>query len=76
MLKIALLSSAALLAFAIPARAQSENDLTVPPESVVVTATRIATPIDQVASAMTVIDASDIDQRQERSLPDVLADAP
>src|SRR6202042_2960079 len=76
MLKIALLSSAALLALAIPARAQSENDLTVPPESVVVTATRIATPVDQVASAMTVIDASDIDRRQERSLPDVLADAP
>jgi len=76
MLKIALLSSAALIALAIPALAQSENDLTVPPESVVVTATRIATPIDQVASAMTVIDASDIDQRQERSLPDVLADAP
>ena len=76
MLKIALLSSAALFAFAIPAFAQSENDLTVPPERVVVTATRIATPVDQVASAITVIDATDIDKRQERSLPDVLADAP
>jgi vitamin B12 transporter len=76
MLKIALLSSAALVAFAFPAWAQSENDLTVPPESVVVTATRIATPIDQVASVMTVIDAADIAQRQERSLPDVLADVP
>lgn len=76
MLKIALLSSAAFVALAIPAFAQSENDLTVPPESVVVTATRIATPIDQVASAITVIEASDIDRRQERSLPDVLADAP
>ena len=76
MLKIALLSSAAFVAFALPAWAQSENDLTVPPESVVVTATRIATPVDQVGSAITVIDASDIAQRQERSLPDVLADAP
>jgi vitamin B12 transporter len=76
MLKIAFLSSVAFVAFAIPASAQSENDLTVPPESVVVTATRIATPIDQVASAITVIDASEIARRQERSLPDILADAP
>jgi vitamin B12 transporter len=76
MLKIALFSSAAFIALAIPARAQSENDLTVPPESVVVTATRIATPANQVASAMTVIDASDIELRQQRSLPDVLADVP
>jgi vitamin B12 transporter len=76
MLKLALSSSAAFVAFAFPAWAQSENDLTVPPESVVVSATRIATPVDQVASAITVIDASDIDRRQERSLPDVLADAP
>jgi vitamin B12 transporter len=76
MSKLFLLSSAACIAFAFPAFAQSENDLTVPPESVVVTATRIATPADQVATAMTVINATDIDQRQERSLPDVLEDTP
>ncbi|HXR96038.1 MAG TPA: TonB-dependent receptor [Rhizomicrobium sp.] len=76
MLKLALLSSAALASFAFPALAQSESDLTVPPESVVVTATRIATPIDQVASAITVIGASEIAGRQDRSLPDVLADVP
>ncbi len=76
MLKISLLSSAVFFAFAAPAWAQSENDLTVPPENVVVTATRIATPSDQVGSVLTVIDATDIAQRQERSLPDVLEDAP
>ena len=76
MLKISLLSSAAFFVLTVPAWAQSENDLTVPPENVVVTATRIATPNDQVGSVLTVIDATDIDRRQERSLPDVLADAP
>ncbi len=76
MLKLFLLSSAALVVSVLPAMAQSENDLTVPPENVVVTATRIATPANQVASSITVIDAADIDQRQERSLPDILADAP
>ena len=74
MLKLALLSSAALAALSASALAQSENELTAPPESVVVTATRIATPIDQVASAVTVIDAADIEARQQRSLPDILRD--
>ena len=76
MLKSFLLSSAALAALSGTALAQSESDLTVPPERVVVTATRVATPLDQVASAITVIDAADIEARQERSLPDVLRDVP
>ncbi|MES2292079.1 MAG: TonB-dependent receptor [Pseudomonadota bacterium] len=76
MLKAFFLSSAAFAAFSISASAQSENGFAVPPENVVVTATRIATPIEQVASAITVIDAADIDSRQQRSLPDVLRDVP
>ena len=76
MLKIFLLSGAALAALSGAAMAQSESELGVPPESVVVTATRTATPVDQVASAITVIDAVDIDQRQQRSLPDILRDVP
>lgn len=76
MLKLALLSGAALAALSVSALAQSESDLAVPPESVVVTATRIATPIDQVASAVTMIDATDIEARQQRSLPDILRDVP
>ena len=76
MLKAFFLSSAALAAFSISASAQSENGFAVPPENVVVTATRIATPIEQVASSITTIDAADIDSRQQRSLPDVLRDVP
>jgi vitamin B12 transporter len=76
MLKAFFLSSAALAALSISAAAQSENSLGVPPENVVVTATRIATPVEQVASSITVIDATDIDSRQQRSLPDVLRDVP
>ena len=81
MLKSIFLSSAALAALilsssAISASAQNQNSLSVPPENVVVTATRIATPIDQVASSITVIDAANIDARQQRSLPDVLRDVP
>jgi len=76
MLKSVFLSGAALAAFTHSAAAQSQNSLLVPPENVVVTATRIATPIDQVASSITVIDAADIDARQQRSLPDVLRDVP
>jgi vitamin B12 transporter len=76
MLKTLLLSSAAFAALSGAALAQSESDLGVPPESVVVTATRVATPVDQVASAITVIDAADIDARQQRSLPDILQEVP
>lgn len=76
MFKTAFSSSAVFIVLAGPAFAQSQNDLTVPPESVVVSATRIATPIDRVASAITVIDAADIQSRQQRSLPDVLTLVP
>jgi vitamin B12 transporter len=76
MLKSVFLSSAALAALTISASAQSQNSLLVPQENVVVTATRIATPLNQVASSITVIDAADIDARQQRSLPDVLRDVP
>jgi vitamin B12 transporter len=76
MLKIFFLSGAAFAALSVSASAQSENSLAVPPENVVVTATRTATPADQVASSVTVIEATDIDARQQRSLPDVLRDVP
>jgi vitamin B12 transporter len=76
MLKTVFLSGAALAAISISASAQIESNLQVPPENVVVTATRIATPTRQVASAITLIDAADIQARQQRSLPDVLRDVP
>ncbi len=75
-LRIQSLSVAALAALTAPAWADGANDLSVPPENVVVTATRIATPADQVGSSLTVIDAGDIAARQARSLPDVLREVP
>lgn len=76
MLKSFLLSGTALAVMSSAALAQSLGDLAAPPERVVVSATRTATPLDQVASVITVIDAADIDVRQQRSLPDVLREVP
>ena len=59
-------SSVALIALAAPAFAQVTN------ENVVVSATRIPTPLAQIASSVTVITAADIEARQQRSLPDLL----
>jgi vitamin B12 transporter len=46
------------------------------PETVVVTATRMPTPELQVASSITVISARDIEERQIRTLPDLLQQVP
>ena len=73
MLKSLFLSGAALAALSISASAQGSG---VPAENVVVTATRIATPAEQVGSSVTLIDAADIASRQQRSLPDILRDVP
>src|ERR1700733_8402257 len=75
-------SSVALVALCAPALAQSNFNLgstpdeSVPNENIVVSATRLATPADQVASSVTVITAADIEARQERSLPDALQTVP
>ena len=63
-------SSVALIALAVPALAQPSD------ETVVVGATRIPTPVREVASSVTVITAADIEARQQRSLPDVLRSVP
>src|SRR5471030_3294338 len=47
-----------------------------PDESVADIATRMPTPLAQVASSVTVITAADIEARQERSLTDVLRSVP
>ena len=65
-------ASTALIALATPALAQTY----LPNEDVVVSATRIPTPVAEVASSVTVITAADIEARQERSLPDVLRSVP
>jgi vitamin B12 transporter len=45
-------------------------------QPLVITATRVPTPIVEVASSMTVVTAADIEARQERSLAEVLKDVP
>jgi len=67
------LASAALAAAGAPAvRAADSSQL----EQVVVTATRIPTPENHIASSVTVITAEDIAAKQERTLYDVLKDVP
>jgi vitamin B12 transporter len=63
-------SSVALVALIAPAFAQT-ND-----ENVVVSATRIPTPLAEIASSVTLITAADIEARQQRSLSDVLRSVP
>jgi len=69
-MKSLLFSSAALIALTAPVFAQITD------ENVVVSATRIPTPVAQIASSVTVITAADIEARQQRSLPDVLRSVP
>jgi len=45
-------------------------------QTIVITATRIPTPVLQVASSITVVTAADIEARQERTFADVLKDIP
>jgi vitamin B12 transporter len=66
-----LLLSGAALALAAPAFAQVPDS-----ETVLVSATRVPTPAVQIASSVTLIDAAEIEARQERSLPDILRDVP
>ena len=78
-MKSFLFSSAALFFLSPPAFAQANFDLGAganADESIVVSATRLATPVAQVASSVTVITAADIEARQERSLPDALETVP
>src|SRR4051812_21595200 len=76
-MKCVLFSSAALIALAAPAFAQSQLSFPqIDDENVVVSATRLPTPVSDVASSVTVITAADIEKRQDRSLPDVLREVP
>jgi vitamin B12 transporter len=69
------LGSASLLTLGLlapAARAADAEDL----QQIVVTATRVPTPVLEVASSITVITAADIEARQERTFTDVLKDVP
>ncbi len=65
--------TAATLALTAPAFAQCDfNAGATPDENVVVSATRIATPISQIGSSVTVVTANQIEARQDRDLPSAL----
>jgi len=63
------------LASAVQAQQASSPDTT-PVSPLVITATKIATPLDQVASSITLITADQIADHQWRTLPDALQDVP
>ncbi|MEO8557595.1 MAG: TonB-dependent receptor [Rhodospirillales bacterium] len=73
----AVLALGVLLLSSLAAMAQPATNVaaTVLPDTIV-TATREETPIDQVPNAVTVIDRPTIEQRQYRSLSDILNDVP
>ncbi len=65
-----------LSALSVAARADDPPSETLALPPVVVSATRVPTPEDQVGSSVTVITADDIAKKQQRTLPDVLAAVP
>jgi len=84
-MKSVLFSSAALIALAGSALAQPSLEQVSNPsgmlaekiaEKIVISATRIPTPVAEIASSVTVITAADIEARQQRSLPDILRSVP
>src|SRR5260221_4569131 len=68
------LAAASLLAMAAPARSQEAPSANLSP--VVVTATLIPTPADQVGSSISLVTAQAIEDHQWRTLPQALADVP
>jgi vitamin B12 transporter len=66
--------------FVLQAGAARAQDATSPADEllprVIVSATRVATPEDEVASSVTLITAADIDAQQARTLPDILQSVP
>ena len=79
MLKSILYTSTALVALASPALAQANFNLGAnasSDETVVVSATRIATPISQIGSSVTVITADQMEAAQQRDLPSALESVP
>jgi vitamin B12 transporter len=71
---LSLLASVSAVAAAAPSSPDSDSPDS--GESVIVSATRLPTPEQEVASSVTVITAANIAARQERTLPDVLKEVP
>jgi vitamin B12 transporter len=71
-----LLSCLIVLSAHAPALAQVASDQTQQLPQIVVTPTLIPTPEPEVASSITVITGADMQAKQERTVPDALADVP
>jgi vitamin B12 transporter len=74
-LRLALLAAASLPFLSQSSRAQVPSNPVVLPE-VVVSATTVPTPADQVANSVSVITAEQIQQKQYRRVPDALSEVP
>ena len=61
---------------AIPGAAAASSAFEDNPQTIVVTATRIPTPENEVASSISVVTAGEIAERQIRTLPDILKEVP
>jgi vitamin B12 transporter len=59
-----------------PAKAEDQPGPTITLPPVVISATRLPTPEDQVGSSVAVITGDDIQRKQDRTLPDALQDVP
>lgn len=70
----AFVALAGLTAFAASAQSNPDNPVVLP--QVTVSATGIATPVEQVGSSVTVITAADIERDQRRTVPDILSSIP
>jgi len=73
---LSLFAASAMLAC--PAMADDSSPVVDPHgvDPIVVSATRLPTPASEVASSITVITAEEIEQKQQRTLPDVLREVP
>ena len=76
-----ILAAAVLLAAPFIARAQDAtssalSDSEAESEGIVVSATRIETPINEIGSSVTIITDKEIERDQKRTLPDVLRTVP
>lgn len=72
---ILFLASVLIAAGGASARGQNTQQNLDPPE-IVVTATRLPTPTEQVASSLTVITGAELARKQQRTLDDALTDVP
>ncbi|TAL78194.1 MAG: TonB-dependent receptor [Beijerinckiaceae bacterium] len=70
------LSSAFVLTTSARLHAQEAAPDAINLDPVVVSATRLPTPESEIASSITVITSTDMEAKQERTLPDALADVP